>query len=144
MARQAVTFQDSTLQATETWDRTTGLYTKTAADGTVTQRPLTPEEDRQTADYDQAMKPPRQVRARYSEASFTAVALAGNSISVTFTWSVPFDDDTYGYDVAFPPQLVGKATWTETSKTAAALTIAVQAKTAAVAAATVSAMAYQV
>jgi hypothetical protein len=145
MAMVVVTNADSQLQQTERWDNSTALYTRTAPDGSVLeQRPITPSEQRMVADYDRVMTPPKPVRARIAEAPFAGLAVLGGKITLTFTWSVPFDDDAYGYDVALPPALTGKVSWTEVSKTATALSLNMQARVAAVGADTVIAMAYQV
>jgi hypothetical protein len=145
MAMVVVTNSNSQLQWTERWDAGTGQYTRAAADGSVVeQRPLTDTEQVMVVDYDKAMTPPKPVRARITEAPFTGLAVMGGKIQLTFTWSVPFDDDTYGYDIALPPALVGKVAFTEVSKTASALVLSFQARIAAVGADTVIAMAYQV
>jgi hypothetical protein len=46
---------------------------------------------------------------------------------VTFTWSTPFPDATYKYDVAVAPALLGKVSVTQKAKTAQSLTMTLTA-----------------
>lgn len=49
--------------------------------------------------------------------------VTGIGQNVTFTWSTPFPDAAYSYDVTYAAALIGNVTISEQAKTAASVTI---------------------